>query len=121
MRVLAEGALSKEMRDHIHKVIGEGQHFDKGKLRMDLIPPEAEEALAAVLTYGCNKYAERNWEGGIKFSRLYGSVRRHLHQWWGGTDIDPESELHHLKHALCNLAFLITYIERNMEEFDDRT
>lgn len=95
-------------------------HLDEGKLRMDLIPPEVLEALAGVLTYGCNKYEERNWEGGIKYSKIYGSLLRHMMEWWKGIDIDPESSLPHLHHAICNLAFLITYDARKMEGLDDR-
>ena len=102
-------------------VVGEIQaaHDDKGKVRFDLIPTEAEEALAGVLSYGATKYAERNWEQGMDYSRLYGSARRHLAEWYKGIDIDPESNLHHLHHALTNIAFLITYIEREVG-VDDR-
>ena len=34
------------------------------------------------------------------------SVLRHLCQWWGGEDIDPESGLHHIDHALTQLMIL---------------
>src|SRR5690606_95094 len=39
----------------------EGRKDDSDKLRMDLIPPEAMEALAVILGFGARKYAERNW------------------------------------------------------------
>jgi len=96
-------------------------HKDEGKLRVDLVPPEALEGIALVLDYGLAKYAERNWERGMLFSRMYGSVLRHLTMaWWNGNDIDDESGLHHLDHALCDLAFLVTWIKREMTEWDDR-
>ena len=98
-----------------------GLHFDEGKLRMDLIPPEAEIALAEVLTFGCNKYAERNWESGIKYSRLYGSLRRHLKEWALGNYNDPESKLLHLKHALWNLMAITVFEMRGMHHLDDFT
>jgi len=97
-----------------------GKKNDKGKLRMDLIPPEVEEALAEVLTHGAEKYDDRNWEKGIKYSRVYAALRRHLLAWMKGEKIDSEWGLNHLAHAYCCLAFLLTYEMRNMgEKWDD--
>ena len=58
-----------------------GTKNDIGKLRMDLIPLEAEEALATVLTHGAKKYGDHNWRGGIQYHRIYGAMRRHLLAW----------------------------------------
>ena len=98
----------------------EGKHFDEGKLRVDLIPPEALEALAEVLSYGSKKYGDKNWEKGIHYTRLYGSILRHLISWAKGEDIDDESKLPHIYHAFCDIMFLVTYTKRNMKEYDDR-
>jgi hypothetical protein len=84
-----------------------------------LIPPSAEKALAEILTFGARKYEDRDWEQGITWGRVYGAARRHLNDWWNGEDNDPESGLSHLKHALCNLAFLIEFFETH-QELDDR-
>ena len=91
-----------------------GVKYDSKKLRMDLIPPEVEEALAIVLTYGCTKYGDRNWEKGIAYSRIYGALRRHLLKWVMGHRRDEESGLPTLWHALCCIAFLVTYESRDM-------
>lgn len=96
-----------------------GLKWDKKKLRMDLIPVEALERLAEVLTYGANKYTDRNWEKGISWSRTYGAALRHLTAWFKGEDLDPESGLPHLGHAICNLAFLLEFA-KTKKEFDDR-
>lgn len=104
---------------HAIDKLNEGTKHDQGKLRMDLIPPEAERALAEVLTYGANKYEDRNWEKGIKYSRIYAALRRHLLAWVEGEEIDPESKLSHLSHAFCCLAFLVTYERRGMRENND--
>ena len=98
----------------------EGTKYDKGKLRMDLWPPEAIEGGAEVLTYGASKYEDRNWESGIKYSRVFAALMRHLWAWWAGRPIDTESGISHLKHALCCIVFLVTYEERRMVEWDDR-
>ena len=88
---------------------------DTNKLRFELIPPEANEALAEVLTYGAQKYGQRNWEKGLYHDEIMGALLRHLHEYQKGNLIDPESGLTHLSHAYCNLAFLITMIERRPE------
>jgi len=98
-----------------------GIKHDEKKLRIDLISSEAIEELGKVLTYGCEKYGDRNWEKGIKFSRVYAAILRHLVLgWWQGKDNDEESGINHLSHALTGLMFLITYVKRGMKEWDDR-
>lgn len=89
-----------------------GVKFDDGKLRMDLITPEMLESMAEVLTMGSKKYGDRNWEQGIDPDRLYAACMRHLNTWRKGTDLDDESGLHHVKHAMVNLGMLVTFIER---------
>jgi hypothetical protein len=97
-----------------------GTKDDSGKLRMDLITPEMEEALASILTYGASKYEDRNWEQGIKYSRIYAAMRRHLLAWLKGEVFDNESGLPHINHAFCCLAFLVTYEARaGYEDLDD--
>lgn len=83
--------------------------FDHGKLRHDLVPPEVVNALASVLTFGAAKYGDRSWQRGMDWSRVYGAAQRHMLAFWGGDDIDPESGMPHLWHALTNLAFLVSY------------
>lgn len=95
-----------------------GVKHDEEKLRFDLIPPEAEAALASVLTYGAKKYGDRNWEEGMKWNRVYAAVRRHMNAWQQGEACDEESHLPHLHHALTGLAFLVTYDARQIGEKD---
>ena len=97
----------------------EGVKFDQGKLRMDLLPPEVENAIARILTDGAEKYGSRNWERGMAWSRPYAALRRHLIAWWSGQDTDPESGHSHLWHVLTNAAFLVAYEQRGIGE-DDR-
>ena len=96
-----------------------GQKFDSDKLRYDLLPPELLEEVARVLTFGAEKYSARNWELGMKWSRPFGAMMRHMWAWWGGEDKDPETGYSHLSHAACCIAFLVSYERRNAGE-DDR-
>lgn len=97
----------------------EGVKFDKGKLRMDLLPPDVLEALAQILTEGAVKYGAYNWSKGMAWSRPYAALLRHLIAWWSGQDTDPESGHSHLWHVLTNAAFLVAYEQRGIGE-DDR-
>lgn len=97
----------------------EGRKYDQDKVRMELIPPELLEATAAILTFGAKKYEDRNWEKGMKWSRVFGALMRHLWAWWGGEVEDPETGKSHLWHSACCIAFLIAYEEREVGE-DDR-
>lgn len=103
--------------------MSEGIKHDEGKLRMELIPPEALDALAAVLTFGAAKYGDRNWELGMDWSRVYGAALRHMNAWVQQKDhgCDEETNYSHLDHALCCIAFLIAYEKRAMYERDDLT
>ncbi len=83
--------------------------FDQDKLMMELLPVRPIEDIAGVLTFGAKKYSERNWEQGFNYSRTYGALQRHLHAWYKGEDIDPESGLTHLAHAGCCLMFLLEF------------
>lgn len=90
-----------------------------GKTMVELIPPSLDEAVGAVLTFGAKKYAPRNWEKGIEWSRIYGSLKRHMNAWYAGQDNDPETGMSHLWHAACNITFLIEFLKTH-PELDDR-
>lgn len=93
-----------------------GVKFDEGKPRMDLLPPELLTEVAKVLTFGANKYSERNWEKGMDWGRVYGALQRHLNAWASREGCDKETGFSHLSHAACCIAFLIAYEKRNVGE-----
>ena len=97
----------------------EGKKHDNQKLRYDLISPVALEELVKVYTYGSNLYGDRNWEQGIKYSRIFAAIMRHLWAWWSGEDKDKESGLNHVAHACWGCMALLHYQEER-KEFDDR-
>lgn len=106
-----------------------GRKDDSGKTRLELIPPELLFAVGAILTFGAKKYADRNWEKGMSWSRVFGALMRHMWCWWGGIgpttksflfgELDDETKHSHLWHAGCCIAFLIAYEERGVG-VDDR-
>jgi hypothetical protein len=94
--------------------------FNEGKLRFDLIPPEAVEGLAGIYTMGAKKYADRNWEKGLKLMACFASLMRHAWKWAGGEDLDQESGMHHMDHVAWNAVAISTFFKRNRSDLDDR-
>src|SRR5208282_5976958 len=80
-----------------------GLKYDQGKLRWDLIPFKVVEGIVEVLTFGAIKYKADSWQEVEEArSRYFAATMRHLSSWRQGETNDPESGLHHLKHALCD-------------------
>lgn len=79
---------------------------DQSKSRTDLIPPTTLFALGDIFKHGAEKYDAWNWRG-LKVMRLYGAALRHMGKWAMGEDIDDESGMPHLQHALTNLSMLV--------------
>lgn len=106
-----------------------GRKDDQSKPRPELISPEFIFALSHVLTFGAQKYSDRNWEHGMAWSRVFGAAMRHLWAWWGGAapssqsfafgPLDEETKFSHLWHAACCIMFLVTY-EARLTGDDDR-
>lgn len=103
----------------LQQLDNKGIKHDQGKPPIDLVPKELIEEVSKVLGFGATKYARFNWLNGMDWSRVYAAAMRHLLAWNSGEDIDPESNLPHLAHAGCCIAFLLTYQERNLGT-DDR-
>ena len=101
------------------KMKTEAVKADDGKVDWSLVPFEALEGMAQVLTFGAKKYDSWNWTtgGGFVWTRVLASCFRHLFAWSRGEDNDPESGLSHISHAQCNLLFLAYYI-RNKDKFN---
>jgi len=87
----------------------QGLRYNAGKTRYDLVPTFAQEQYAKVLTKGAEKYAERNWEKGMAWSKVMASLERHLAAIKRGEDYDSETGLLHSAHIMCNAAFITEY------------
>ena len=84
-----------------------GRKFDGNKLEYGLLPPFALEETVKVLTFGAQKYERDNWKKVPDSKRRYfDALQRHVWAWKQGEQIDPESGMHHLAHAMCCLMFL---------------
>lgn len=98
-----------------------GRRDDAGKPRVDLIPAEVLTELGKLYEYGARKYDENNWRKGMNYSRMYGSLMRHLLKFWSGEAMDEEG-FHHLDAVIWG-AVGLRYFELHPDaykEFDDR-
>ena len=85
-----------------------GVKLDTGKPRMELLPLEALESIAEVMTFGANKYCDNGWKtvpNGL--DRYKGALLRHLVAIEKGETVDPESGLDHYAHVACNALFML--------------
>lgn len=84
------------------------------------IPPAAIIQTSMAMAYGAARYGGFNWrQHSIKASVYISAAYRHLMQWWDGEDIDPESGVSHLGHAMACMAILIDAINEG-KIIDDR-
>lgn len=96
------------------------KRYNTGKPRMGLLPADALEEMAGVLTMGADKYGENNWRKGLPFIEVVDSLERHVSWFKKGHDLDDESGYHHMAHVMCNAAFLIQYLKDELYHLDDR-
>ena len=86
--------------------MAEGIKYDSAKPRMNLLPPKAIIEVSKVLTFGAEKYDAENWRKLDDLQNRYtAGALRHIFAHMDGEQLDPETNLSHLAHALCCLLF----------------
>ena len=98
---------------------GTGARFNDGKPDYSLLPLCTLEDEIRVWMYGAQKYKAFNWAKGMPWSVPFSCMMRHIAAWQRGEQLDAESGLPHLAHAMCNLRMLTLYAS-TYPEGDDR-
>jgi hypothetical protein len=97
-----------------------GQKGQKAE-QYSLIPVEAMAQVARVYAHGAEKYSRNNWRLGYDWHLSYDAMQRHLTAFWGGQDLDLDSGLPHLAHAVFHALTLLTYLsDVKYKSKDDR-
>lgn len=86
--------------------------YDQGKTPYHLFPLDAYEEICRVMQFGAQKYAERNWEKGMSWSRVARSMLSHFIQMCKGETHDAESGCTHAGHMAWNALVLCAYTLR---------
>lgn len=85
-----------------------GVKYDSNKIRFDLVPPECEAMIAAVLTIGSLKYSAQNWQKIEDIqTRYFNAESRHMNAKRLGEVFDPETGLPHSAQAVASLIFIL--------------
>lgn len=75
---------------------------------LNLVPPSAKHFLAEALADGAKKYGPYNWRTeNVCASIYYAGAQRHMDAWWDGEELSRDAQVHHLAHAMANLAILL--------------
>ena len=90
-----------------------------GKLRWDLVDWSSVEEMLKVLEFGAIKYSADNWKKGLNKKEILESTQRHLISLFQDETKDPESQLHHAGHIMCNMLFYL-YHDRNKSFVTER-
>ena len=121
-----------------------GRKERRGKLRYDLMPPRSFERVVEVLTYGAEKYTvygdctcnlpntghaascqshkvkskgDNNWKlVDDPIDTYYAAALRHLQKFRLGEELDPDSGIHHIAHAITDLIFLLEFEEDRLSQ-----
>ena len=100
-----------------------GIKYTKGKAKVSLVPYEAIEAIARVREFGVNKYGDpAAWYDNAKSMDFIEAAMRHIgkhmnaHVLHNMYEIDDESGLDHIDHALCSLAMAVAIRRKEQHE-----
>lgn len=89
--------------------------------RFSLMPSDFLWALAEHYGRGAQKYEDRNWERGYKWSLTVDALQRHLNAWLLGEDDDPETGSSHLVAAAWHVIALWCFHRHGKGTDDVRT
>lgn len=94
--------------------------YDEGKAPLAVLPWAAMDALAMVQAYGHKKYNNfYNYRKGMEVSRNLSCAIRHIRDYMNGHEVDHESGINPLAHALCRISFVLQNLEDGVA-IDDR-
>lgn len=112
-RFMRVGALKSSAQERGERDSRFAKKFDQGKLLMrPLINGLATSliAIAAVLSYGAQKYEENSWQSVPDGRKRYeDALIRHQLARGEGQTYDEESGLPHIAHMACNLLFIMWF------------
>ena len=87
--------------------------------RFDLIPTSAIYELAEHHGKGAKKYGPSNWRKGYEWSKSFAALQRHAWSFWGGEDIDPETQSKHMTAVSWHADALSVFMDEH-PAYDDR-
>ncbi len=110
-----EGIYSTATMHELDKADAAKAEDGKQKPSLAGLPPKVLEQEAQVMGFGGNKYYFGKWlkEPTTQYKRV-DSALRHINKWLQGVDLDDESNLPHLVHAIVQLTMAQEYSNRGI-------
>ena len=96
---------TKKMKNKVVNASG-GAKCDGNKPDWTLLPVTSLEETVKILEFGADKYGRENWKK-VEVERYEKALLRHIIAYWSGQKNDPETNLSHLSHAICNCLFIL--------------
>ena len=94
-------------KEDLRPIMEQGKKYDADKTRWDLLPLDALEGAADILTFGAKKYSAHNWRLVENAEdRYFSALMRHIKAHRMGGLNDPETGKPHVDHALACMLFL---------------
>ena len=87
---------------------------DSQKPDYSLLTPAMLEPMTRAMMYGQQKYSRGNFRAGFENVRLTSAALRHIFAYLDREDLDPESNVSHLGHAMAALAMLLDNIHEGV-------
>lgn len=87
---------------------------DSQKPDYSLLTPAMLEPMIRAMMYGQEKYSRINFRAGFENIRLTSAALRHIFAYLDREDLDPESNVSHLGHAMAALAMLLDNIHEGV-------
>jgi hypothetical protein len=85
---------------------------DGSKPKMHLLNSHHITDIAKVMTFGAEKYGEKNYYG-VPLERYFSAAMRHLLAYHAGEMYDQESGISHLAHVSANMMIMQAIIRSN--------
>ena len=115
-----EGYIKGSQQDPKLAPLGKALTYDDGKEPLANLPWAAIDELSRVQAYGHTKYKDfNNYRKGMEVTRNLSCALRHIRDYLNGKDVDHESGLNPLAHAMCRIAFVLQNLEDGVAH-DDR-
>lgn len=99
---------------YTHTVSVGAVKFDGDKVDFSLLTQAMLEPMTRAMMYGQEKYSRGNFRVGFENIRLTSAALRHIFAYLDREDLDPESNVSHLGHAMAALAMLLDNIHEGV-------
>lgn len=102
------GSSRRHFQVKVKAQVRPGPKFDTGKLSFENVPWDELEEYFKVTAFGAKKYEAFSWQRVPNMrKRYFSALMRHVLAWAKGEQLDQETKLHHLAHAVSNCFFLM--------------